>query len=40
MPRPKFDPSFLRQIDFHVRANQTEAVSYSFCINNLTALRH
>ena len=39
-PLPKFDPSVLRQIGFHVLPNETEAVSYSFCINNLTALRH
>jgi hypothetical protein len=37
---PKFDASLLRQIGFHVLANQTQATSYSFCINNLTALRH
>jgi len=37
---PKFDPSSLRQIAFHVLPNQTQAASFSFCINNLTALRH
>lgn len=37
---PTFDPSWLKQIAFHVLASPTEAVSYSFCINNLTALRH
>jgi hypothetical protein len=37
---PKFDPNLLRQIAFHVLPNQTLAASFSFCINNLTALRH
>lgn len=39
-PQPKFDASLLKQIAFHVLASPTEAVNYSFCINNLTALRH
>jgi hypothetical protein len=37
---PRLDPGKLTQIGFHVPSNQTHAVSYSFCINNLTALRH
>jgi hypothetical protein len=37
---PRFDPSKLIQIGFHVPSNPTRSVSYSFCINNLTALRH
>ena len=39
MDAPPLDIRNLIQIFFHVPANPTPAVSYSFCINNLTALR-
>jgi hypothetical protein len=37
---PQFDARTITQIAFHVSPNTAHAVSYSFCINNLTALRH
>ena len=37
---PRLDRNNLTQIGFHVPSNQTHAVTYSFCINHLTALRH
>ncbi len=38
--RPRFDASKLIQIGFHVPTSEVRPVSFSFCINNLTALRH
>jgi hypothetical protein len=37
---PRLEESKLLQIDFLIPSNASHAVSYSFCINNLTALRH
>jgi hypothetical protein len=37
---PPLDRKHLIQIGFMVQSNQDHAVGYSFCINNLTALRH
>jgi hypothetical protein len=36
---PPLETRTLTQISFHVQANETRAVSYAFCIKNLTALR-
>ena len=35
---PPLDTTALTKINFHIASNATHAVSYRFCINNLTAL--
>lgn len=35
---PDFDPQTLTELQFHVPSNDTRAVTYAFCIKNLTAL--
>ena len=35
---PRFDPTKLESVDFHVVANSSAAVPYSFCVNNVIML--
>ena len=35
---PPFDPTKLESVDFHVFANPTTSVPYSFCVTNVVML--